>query len=173
MLYQEQTVHRGKHGPKQHSRPIHTLLFILKGREYWCRNSNLRYFINFWLFLCSPLKPWLKSVGRERRKKWNQTISLVFQPPPPSNSRAKATTGEKELQLRKDLFFLAINLIPLFLCPTKHAKVLFHKVFSIRATKLPQSVAICFYHNCCSRSWESSRRERAPVLGCRTNEETE
>lgn len=38
---------------------------------------------------------------------------------------------------------------------------------------LPQSVAICFYHNCCSRSRESSSRERAPLLGCWTNEETE
>ena len=110
---------------------------------------------------------------KENKMKSNHFLSVSPPPPPPSNSRAKATTGEKELQLRKDLFFLAINLIPLFLCPTKHAKVLFHKVFSIRATKLPQSVAICFYHNCCSRSRESSRRERAPVLGCRTNEETE
>lgn len=97
-----------------------------------------------------------KAVLAERRMKWNKTSSSVFQHLPPCPPpRAKATTGEKELQLGKDLFFLAINLIPLFLCPTKHDKVLFHKVFSIRATKLPQSVAICFYHNCCSWSRES------------------
>ena len=52
--------------------------FILKGTKYWCSNSNLRYFINFWLFLCSPLRPWLKSIGIERRMKWNKTISSVF-----------------------------------------------------------------------------------------------
>lgn len=59
--------------------------FILKGRKYWCSNSNLRYFINFWLFLCSPLRPWLKSIGIERRMKWNKTISSVFHCPHPTN----------------------------------------------------------------------------------------
>lgn len=79
----------------------------------------------------------------------------------------------KEPKTYKDLFSLVINLIPLFLWPTKHDKILFHKVFSIKATKLTQSVAICFSHNCCSRSREKQPEEKGHhCYGSGTNEET-
>lgn len=57
----------GRHGPKQPSGLYPSALLLRAENAEAARQSKVLH--QLWLFLCSPLRPWLKSVLAEKRIK--------------------------------------------------------------------------------------------------------
>lgn len=104
---------------------------------------------------------WRKEQGRGGQKEEDLRCGLARE-----KWKALAWNFFSLKKEEKDLFSPVVNLVSLFLCPTKHDKVLFHKVFSIKATKLTQSGAICFYRNSSSQSRRGKGAQRERILLC-------